>query len=290
MLSHILTRTACAVTLASGTVLAAAPITHAAPDGPHYVALGDSFSAGAGVFPFSDAAVCGRSAVNYPALLADRLQVATFTDVSCSGATLDKLTTAQAGIISGANRPQLEALTPDTTLVTMTMGGNDIDLTSTAMRCVNVLPEPLGVSCASEFTAGGHDVFVERIAALESTYDRALNEIHSHAPQATVVIAGYPTVSRPGACWEQPAWSSDADYLQSILNRLNEMLRTVVTRRGDVFVDTATSTVGHDMCAAPDQQWVNGLIPSSSAAIAPLHPNARGEQNIADQMIGALHH
>ena len=56
--------------------------------GIDYVAMGDSFSAG----PFigtmrTDPQGCARSTDNYPAFLADWLDVASYTDVTCSAAT-----------------------------------------------------------------------------------------------------------------------------------------------------------------------------------------------------------
>jgi lysophospholipase L1-like esterase len=259
-------------------------------EGTHYVALGDSFAAGAGVFPQAELATCMRSAVNYPALVAKELGVDTFEDVTCGGATLDDLTRPQRGVVSGTAAPQFDALTPDTTLVTMTMGGNDIGLAKQALLCGNLLPEPNGTSCEDAFTAGGVDIFAERTRALAPVYGTAIDEIHSRAPKATVAIVGYPTASRAGACPEQqPAWPRDADYLQSVLVDLNALLRNVSAAHGAIFIDTAASSVGHDMCAAPDQQWINGLIPSlSTPSFVPLHPNTFGEQNIAQQVVAAL--
>ncbi|MFX0581321.1 SGNH/GDSL hydrolase family protein [Nocardia nepalensis] len=259
-------------------------------EGIHYVALGDSFAAGAGVFPQAELATCTRSAVNYPALVAEELGVETFKDVTCGGATLDDLASPQRGVVSGTAAPQFDALTPDTTLVTMTMGGNDIGLAKQALLCGNLLPEPNGTSCADAFTAGGVDIFAERTKALASVYGTAIDEIRSRAPKATVAIVGYPTASRAGACPEQqPAWPRDADYLQGVLVDLNALLRNVSAAHGAIFVDTAASSVGHDMCAAPDQQWINGLIPSlSTPSFVPLHPNTFGEQNIAQQVVAAL--
>lgn len=256
----------------------------------HYVALGDSFAAGAGVFPQAELTTCSRSAVNYPALVAEQLGVETFKDVTCGGATLDDLASAQRGVVSGTAAPQFDALTPDTTLVTMTMGGNDIGLAKQALRCGNLLPEPNGTSCEDAFTAGGVDIFAERTAALAPVYGNAIDEIRSRAPKATIAIVGYPTASRPGACPEtQPAWPRDADYLLGVLVNLNALLRDVSAAHGAIFIDTATSSVGHDMCAAPDQQWINGLIPSlSTPSFVPLHPNTFGEQNIARQVVAAL--
>ncbi|WP_157110497.1 SGNH/GDSL hydrolase family protein [Nocardia anaemiae] len=283
-----------AVAAAAMTVAASAAITGQASaepaEGTHYVALGDSFAAGAGVFPQAELATCSRSAVNYPALVAQELGVATFKDVTCGGATLDDLTSPQRGIVSGTAAPQFDALTPDTTLVTMTMGGNDIGLAKQALLCGNALPEPYGTSCADTFTANGVDTFAERTTALAPVYGDAIDAIRSRAPEATIVIVGYPTASRAGACpGQQPAWPRDADYLQDVLVNLNTLLRDVSAAHGAIFVDTATSSMGHDMCAAPDQQWINGLIPSlSTPSFVPLHPNTFGEQNIAQQVVATL--
>ncbi|WP_433756882.1 SGNH/GDSL hydrolase family protein [Nocardia sp. CA-135398] len=292
--NHLFGKVRPAVAAAAMTVAASAAITGQASAAPaadtHYVALGDSFAAGAGVFPQTELTTCSRSAVNYPSLVAKELGVATFKDVTCGGATLDDLANPQRGVVSGTAAPQFDALTPDTTLVTMTMGGNDIGLASQALRCGNLLPEPYGTSCADTFTANGVDTFAERTKALAPVYSTAIDEIHSRAPEATIVIVGYPTASRAGACpAQQPAWPRDADYLQDVLVNLNTLLRNVSAAHGAIFVDTATSSVGHDMCATPDQQWINGLIPSlSTPSIVPLHPNTFGEQNIAQRVVATL--
>ncbi|WP_433599385.1 SGNH/GDSL hydrolase family protein [Nocardia sp. CA-135953] len=292
--NHLFGKVRPAVAAAAMTVAASAAITGQASADPaaetHYVALGDSFAAGAGVFPQTELATCSRSAVNYPSLVAKTLGVATFQDVTCGGATLNDLASPQRGVVSGTAAPQFDALTPDTTLVTMTMGGNDIGLAGEALQCGNLLPEPYGTSCADTFTANGVDTFAERTKALAPVYGTAIDEIRARAPKATIVIVGYPTASREGACpAQQPAWPRDADYLQDVLVNLNTLLRNVSAAHGAIFVDTAASSVGHDMCAAPDQQWINGLIPSlSTPSIVPLHPNTFGEQNIAQQVVAAL--
>lgn len=278
-----------AVTLAGAFVAGPSAATAAPNQGEHYVALGDSFAAGSVVFPQSELFTCARSAVNYPALVAQALHVASFKDVSCGSATLDSLANPEAGNVAGVAPPQFDALTPDTTLVTLTMGGNDIGLASKALRCVNPLPQPYGTSCAESMTAGGRDIFDERIRGLSGRYDRALDQIHLRAPKAKVVVVGYPTVSRPGGCPEQPAWPRDIDYMQKALNKLNALLRRQAVGNRAIFVDTASSSVGHDMCAAADQQWVNGLIPSfSTPSVMPLHPNTLGQQNIARQVLAAI--
>jgi lysophospholipase L1-like esterase len=273
---------------------AASQATAAPATGQHYVALGDSYASGAVDFPQTDLLTCARSAVNYPTLVAAALHVATYTDATCAQATLGDLDGVKPGVVVGTSPPQLNALRPDTTLVTMTMGGNDIQLVTVARHCINVLPPPLGRSCAAAFTAGGHDELAARVAALAPVYSRALDEIHARAPKATIVLVGYPTISRPGGCPDaQPAWPQDVDYLRGVLHELNELIKTEAAEHHAFYVDTEASTVGHDMCAPRDQQWVNGVIPSlSTPSVFPLHPNTIGQQNLARRVLDALaqHH
>src|SRR5437870_5654892 len=68
-------------------------------------------------------APCWRSNHNYPHEAADRLRVTTFRDVTCSSATTENMTAPQDGV-----PPQFDALSRDTTLVTLTIGGNDTGL------------------------------------------------------------------------------------------------------------------------------------------------------------------
>ena len=95
-----------------------------APAVAHYVALGDSYTSAPFVPDTELAEGCFRSDGNYPALLAQQLEVERFTDVSCSAATTADLTAPQA-TAGGRGRvpPQLRALDRGTDLVTVGVGG-----------------------------------------------------------------------------------------------------------------------------------------------------------------------
>ena len=87
-----------------------------------YVALGSSMAAGPGIRPAAANAPrgAGRSAVNYPHLVAKRRSY-DLVDVTFSGATTaNVLTERQRGV-----PPQIEALDGTESLVTVTIGGND---------------------------------------------------------------------------------------------------------------------------------------------------------------------
>ena len=88
-----------------------------------YVALGSSMAAGPGIRPRAEGApLCsGRSARNYPHLVAERLSLE-LVDVTFSGATT-------AHLLADHQRgrpPQITALDGSEDLVTVTVGGNDV--------------------------------------------------------------------------------------------------------------------------------------------------------------------
>ncbi|MFE6893969.1 SGNH/GDSL hydrolase family protein [Streptomyces sp. NPDC057694] len=254
--------------------VAAAPPAAAADSGRlRYVALGDSYAAAPLVLPTDTTdRACLRSLADYPHVAAEELG-ASLTDVSCSGATSGDLSTSQFP----GTAPQYDALTEDTDVVSITIGGNDTALFNLAVSCVNVLPEPLGTSCARRNTEGGTDKVAAAIDAWAPTFDGVLDTIHRRAPHARVLVVGYGTYLRPGGCHPvQPFWARDADYLQGKVDHLGEILRAAADRHGDTFVDTAALGVGHDACAAPADRYVEGAVSTRDAF--PLHPNATGSR------------
>jgi lysophospholipase L1-like esterase len=190
--------------------------------------------------------------------------------------------------------PQLDALGPDTDLVTVTIGANDVGLVELALSCIRVLPPPLGVpglpvvgtlpvvgaSCAEAATTGGVDTYAEKIKAVEPTIGVMLAEIHSRAPKAHVFVVGYGTYLRPGGCW--PLWPQDADYLQANVNRLDDAMARQATAHGATFVDVRPASVGHDICAEETARYYEPYLPdASSDGAVLLHPKPLGMSAIA---------
>jgi hypothetical protein len=106
--------------LAPTGVAAANPAT--ASGQLNYVNMGDSYSAGSGILPpaLGSDLRCARSSRSWAHDIA-RTHDYRLTDVSCGGATTADYTGSQYPGV----RPQLDALSPATQLVTMTIGGND---------------------------------------------------------------------------------------------------------------------------------------------------------------------
>ncbi|SMD25334.1 SGNH/GDSL hydrolase family protein [Lentzea albidocapillata] len=235
-----------------------------------YVALGDSAAAGP-LIPNQDPALwCLRSSNNNYPRIAAKILGAKLTDVTCSGAKTDDFAGRQFGFVA----PQYDALKPTTDLVSITIGGNDVGLVQTALGCINLLPEPVGLSCKARLTAGGDQV-AAAIGKWASEFGAALDEVKRRAPHAKILVTGYGTYIRPGGCYPvQPIWARDADYLQGSVDLLSATAKAEAEKRGATYVDLAAVSVGHDTCAKPADRYLEGLIPTTIAA--PLHPNAAG--------------
>jgi lysophospholipase L1-like esterase len=252
-----------------------------------YVALGDSYTAAPNVGDSGGGpSGCHRSAENYPSDVARALRIGQFADASCSGATTADMFSPQQ--FSGENNPpQLDSLNSATTLVTVGIGGNDIGFISLVRGCVTVRRD--GSGCRDENSAGGTDRLAARIDATAGKVAHVLSAISARAPNAQVLVVGYPTIlpaSGPG-CWPfLPYGAPDVAYLRNVTNNLNGMLAEQASAAGATFVDTAAASRGHDVCAASKDRWVEGLVPTSAAA--PMHPNADGEKATARAVLAAV--
>jgi lysophospholipase L1-like esterase len=260
----------------------------AAPAYHHYVALGDSYASGPFIPNQSLSPVgCVRSDHNYAGDVARALAIPTFVDVSCGGATSDDMTQTQS-VPLGSNAPQFNALTADTDLVTVTIGGNDIGFTSILETCAEQsLHNPFGNPCQKHYTAGGTDQLAAAINADAPKIAAVLSGIRSRAPQAKVVLVGYLRILPPsGGCWPVvPLAYGDVPYLDGVEHQLNAMLGAQAAAAGDTFVNPGNTT-GHDVCQSESVKWVEGLVPTTAAF--PFHPNAAGMTQVATLLRAAL--
>jgi lysophospholipase L1-like esterase len=258
----------------------------ASATGGRYVALGDSAAAGP-LIPLPDLSSpgCIRSTSNYPKLVAARLGVP-ITDVTCSGAVTGDMTNPQSTAF-GDVPPQFNALNAATSLVTVQIGGNDAGLVGLATSCVNLLPDPFGTSCKATNTAGGRDVYGERIAGVAPRIDAVLDGIAQRAPSARIFVVGYTTYLPRNGCYPLvPLWARDANYIQAKIDQLNGVLAASAARHGATYVDIRTPGIGKDVCALPVIRWTEPLIPANVAA--PLHPNLTGMIGMAGVVASAI--
>lgn len=279
-----------AMAIAAALVIVVIPSAAAAATGP-YVSLGDSYTSAPLVpVPTGDPILCGRSTNNYPSDVARVIGPLSFTDVSCGSATTDNMTAPQNLYNLQTNQPQFNALSTADSLVTVGIGGNDAGLVGIAEECAQLdASTPNGTPCKDHYTASGSDPNVARIDATGPKVASVLQGIHQKAPNAKVLIVGYPDgLPVDGSnCWPiVPITAGDITYFNSLEQRLNQVIADQASANNATFVDTWNSSIGHDACKLPGVAWVNGIVPNSVAY--PLHPNQMGEQNMANQVLAAL--
>ncbi len=236
--------------------------------GDKYVALGTSIASGFGISVQSTP--CGRSNRNYAQLVAARYKLQ-LVDVSCGAALIRHVVDTP----QGDNAPQITAVTPDTKLITIAVGGNDISYNGTAVACgdpasVCTAPPDLNAKLASARTA---------LADL-------LDRLKAAAPKATIVFVTYPReVPRAGNCPELSFSDDEAAIVRSMGEQLEAMFVAVAKRPGIVFVDPYAVRGEHTGCAPASQRWTAGHVPDDGFA---YHPTALGHHVMANMIIKAL--
>jgi lysophospholipase L1-like esterase len=276
--------------LAAAVALLIAMLAAAAADaatGP-YVSLGDSYTAAPLVpNPTGNPILCGRSTNNYPSDVARAVSPSSFTDASCSSATTADMTQSQSleGGLQTAP-PQFNALKSTDAIVTVGIGGNDAGLIGVAEECAELdILDPFGSACKHHYDSTGSDPNMAAITATGPKVASVIQGIHTRAPQAKVLVVGYPDglPTNGSSCWPLvPISAGDITYFNSLEQSLNAVLANAAANNRATYVDTWHSSIGHDACKAPGTAWVNGIIPTSAAF--PLHPNQAGEQNMANQV------
>ncbi|GEK01506.1 SGNH/GDSL hydrolase family protein [Streptomyces sp. 1-11] len=251
-----------------------------------YAALGDSYSAASGVLPVDlSSPLCLRSTANYPHVLASRTG-ARLTDVTCGAAQTKDFTAAQYPGVA----PQVNAVTADTDLVTLTIGGNDNGTFINAiLSCgtAGVLSAGQGSPCKDKYGTSFDDAIdANTYPALK----RALGSVRAKAPGARVAVLGYPWITPATAdpsCFARlPIASGDVPYLHAMQAHLNAVVRRAAEETGAVYVDFAQASTGHDACQAAGTRWIEPLLFGQN--IVPVHPNALGEQRMAERTMSVL--
>lgn len=254
-----------------------------------YVALGDSYTAGPLVGPptTEDAPLgCIQSVNNYPHLIRPLTGLRHYTDVSCSGAQTKHMTEPQ-GVTPGPAKPQFDALTADTKLVTLGIGGNDVGFSSIATSCLNA--SPFGSPCRNKYVVGGVDTLAQRITAAAPKIAATVAGIKNRSPLAKIFVLGYPDILPENGvgCWPiLPISNTDLRYLITVEKNLNAMIKGAAQEQGAIYVDTYGPSIGHDACKGPSKRWIEAVIPTLPGA--PIHPNAAGEAAMASILWKAI--
>lgn len=261
------------------------------------VALGDSFSSGEGTSaadgadffrgsdhhgtdPFQQNA-CHRSPYAWPYKI-DVPNVSGYASVgtlasandarldfhmlACAGAETKHLLPNESGsnyatVQQFGEQTQLDRgfLDANTTLVTLTIGGNDVGFGPILKACIQspgILASPptdckVDPAPASEEFSGTIEQMVDsRLAALPGKITTVLQEINQRAGNARIVLLGYPTLFENGTLCVALS-ESNRSWLNSVSQRLNQVLTKAAFDAGAyvTYESPQYRFSGHNVCA-----------------------------------------
>lgn len=253
------------------------------------VALGDSFSSGEGNEPFippSDQNGCHRSSAAYPVLLEKdsslRFKLQAFR--ACSGARTWEITQGRNG-----EPPQVNSITQDTDVVTITISGNDAGFEAYIKACL----QPFSGGCAENSAA--YSTIVDLVEnelpdKLDAALEAIASKLKSKGSFARVLVIGYPFIVREhivgGACaleLSQEEQQAAEDVTMLINSKLTAaVLRIYASNKRFYFVDSLLSSspfTGHDMCSL--DPFFNNWNPGKPQVFTG-HPNQKGQKAYAE--------
>lgn len=306
----------------SGEVSGPAPYeqrvwTHEDIFGGDLAGLGDSFGSGEGAgaydedsdrgpgwwqrrwesLPFNERSPenrCHRSAHAWMATIGDRHWGEDgYSFVACSGSTTSDVANDNAKGNDGEG-PQIEAVTNDTSLILVSMGGNDAQFAPIITECLaanfvngqtrsrGYAPPSAMVYCADYFDATDPDdpegrsridvILDETEANLRQMFDdlRDASDDNAH-----IIQMGYPRLFDPD--YVGLVDPKDVEYLNALADRLNARMAMVAAEKGVHFIDPTEAFEGHGI--GSDDPWILGLGVAGQRALPPesYHPNAAGQ-------------
>ena len=218
-----------------------------------------------------------------------------FQLLACSGAqtkNLVKSTTPgaeqQFGELTQLDRGFLDA---NTTVVTLTVGGNDVGFSPILNTCINgsvigpAIPDCKDMQAPSKEYNGTLGEMVDaRLGQLTTKVKTVLAQIHDAAPNARVIMLGYPMLFETGAtCVLVP--DKNKPWLNDVSARLDATLTRAAAEAGSYvsYQNPHYLFTGSNLCTAFPA--INGLILTTTPGDTPggasaqsVHPNLKGKE------------
>jgi lysophospholipase L1-like esterase len=232
---------------------------------PQYVALGDSYSSGVGTREFyEEPGECDRGPNAYPPKVAAAKSY-TLSFQACGGAKTTEV-----------NEKQLGTLSATTSLVTITIGGNDAGFSNVIINCALYY-----FTCGSAIGEANEFIKNKLPGLLETTY----KDIRAKATTAKVVVLGYPKL------FTKEGKTCNVNFLTSgnekKMNESAELLDSVIKGRAEAskftFVNPTSAFESHEVCSS--SEWLNG---QSNPLSESYHPNVSGQAEFTSLIEGVL--
>ena len=229
--------------------------TPASAAAANYVALGDSYASGVGSGSYTaESGSCLRSTLAYPQLWTNGHKPSSFKFVACSGAST-----------ADVSANQLSALSSSTTLVSVTVGGNDVGFSKVMQDCVIYGTD----TCVADVNAAENKARTQLPGWLDTTY----NGIRTHAPNARVVVVDYPRFYHD--LWYCIGLSSTSrNKINEGADVLDGVIQQAAARHDFAFADVRSAFAsGHEICDSGS--WLHSV--DWGNMVQSYHPTAAGQ-------------
>ncbi len=252
--------------------------------GASYVAMGSSFAAGAGIGPRQEGSPerCNRTVKNYASLLAAHLSL-DLDDQSCGGATTTHLLEAWNELPA-----QIDAVSADTRLVTITVGGNDLNymgllFTASCDPDVGMMFNSERQECPPRVHLPSEDAY----AGVQASLEQVARSVRERAPHARIVFVQYVSLVPEELCASTPLDTRAQAEARELASRLASVTRAAAKTTGAMVLDLDQLSQQHTPC--DPESWSRGFAAGYDGSEgAPWHPTALGHAEIADLLATLL--
>ncbi len=253
---------------------------------PDYVALGDSYAAGTGTIPDDEDPAGQRTEDAYAPEIAESRNY-DLQHVAYGGATTENVLEGQ-----DEEGPQVDALSASTDVVTISIGGNDANFGDVVTACAD--PRNDDQDCFDSVDEARAIIEDELPGRLDQVY----SEVSTRAPEAEVVVVGYPRL-----------WNSDTDddsndlvgFTPDEIDELNETGDILAVTIGEQaraydfeYVDPRATFDGHGV--GSDEEYLNGASTDWGRILDgempvdddSFHPNEAGYDALGAEIVAEL--
>lgn len=178
------------------------------------------------------------------------------------------------------------AVTPDTRLISILIGGNDVAYVGNLMglSCSSTSDKNCHVSDAAEIE--------RRFQALPAALDQVIAEVRRRAPDARIILVDYPpTLPKLGVgiCPAITPTAVDVERTRGVVAHLEKMIGYAATRNGTGIIRSSVIGTGHDACST--LPYFAGSHPVRNRgwpAPVTYHPTQAGMNRIAAALMSAI--
>ena len=242
----------------------------------HYVALGDSYASGHGASSTYDDDACKRSPKAYSSTVylkyravAQPSGATSLVSVACTGATIPVVMADQLPKVGAATR-----------LITLTVGGNDLNFAGVAKTCV--LSSSADCNSALNHLAGN-------VNEIRKPLNDLIRAIRLKALIANIVVSGYPMIFDTGACGVLAISEANRNRMRALQTAVNLNIKDAAKSNSVQFADLEEEGyfIGHRVCDS--DPWINSVGDAIVAGdpAAAYHPNEDGQAAMAQVVFDA---